>query len=55
MDAKLTAAIQITHVIVQCKVIAYAVLIANVIPTFVKKQLKICNWISSNTNFLFFD
>ena len=33
-----TQAIQIMHVIVQCKVIVYAVMIANVILMYVKKQ-----------------
>ena len=39
VDAKPTAAIPIMHVTVQCKDIAYAATIANVVLAFVKKLL----------------
>ena len=42
MAVKQIAAILITRVIVQCKVIVFVVQIANVQPTFVKKLLDNC-------------
>ena len=50
VDAKQTAAIQIIHATVQCKVIAYVAQTANVLLAFVKKLLDKCE----NSNFQFY-
>ena len=54
MDAKLIAAIQNMNAIVQCKVIAYAVQIANAQLAFVQKLSDKCS-LMVTVYFLFFD
>ncbi len=53
MAAKQIVAILIIHVIVQCKELVYAVQIANVQPTFVKKLLDNCRPKIANYNLIF--